>query len=69
MEKKIVIQKAREFAQRSLTGNIKNVNKEDYYMFLVSKFLLLKEMIIKKDSENNILYFSGEVERWKYVKR
>ena len=58
MEKKIVIQKAREFAQRSLTGNIKNVNKEDYYMFLVSKFLLLKEMIIKKDSENNILYFN-----------
>lgn len=58
MEKKIVIQKAREFAQRSLTGNIKNVNREDYYMFLVSKFLLLKEMIIKKDSENNILYFN-----------
>ena len=51
MEKKIVIQKAREFAQISLTGNIKNVNREDYYMFLVSKFLLLKEMIIKKDSE------------------
>lgn len=58
MEKKIVIQKAREFAQRSLKGNIKNVNREDYYMFLVSKFLLLKEMIIKKDSENNILYFN-----------
>lgn len=58
MEKKTVIQKAREFAQRSLTGNIKNVNREDYYMFLVSKFLLLKEMIIKKDSENNILYFN-----------
>ena len=57
MEKKIVIQKAREFAQRSLNGNIKNVNREDYYMFLISKFLLLKEMIIKKDSENNILYF------------
>lgn len=57
MEKKIVIQKAREFAQRSLNGNIKKVNREDYYMFLISKFLLLKEMIIKKDSENNILYF------------
>lgn len=57
MEKKIVIQKAREFAQRSLNVNIKNFNREDYYMFLISKFLLLKEMIIKKDSENNILYF------------
>ena len=57
MEKKIVIQKAREFAQRSLNGNIKKINREDYYMFLISKFLLLKEMIIKKDSENNILYF------------
>ena len=47
MEKKIVIQKAREFAQRSLNGNIKKINREDYYMFLISKFLLLKEMIIK----------------------
>lgn len=58
MEKKVVIQKARDFAQRSLNENIKNANREDYYMFLISKFLLLKEMIIKKDSENNILYFN-----------
>lgn len=57
MEKKVIIQKARDFAKRSLVGNIKNVNKEDYYMFLISKFLLLKETIIKKDSKNNILYF------------
>lgn len=57
MVKKIVIQKAREFAQRSLNGNIKNVNREDYYMFLISKFLLLKEMIIKKGFRKQYFIF------------
>ena len=58
MDKKTVIEKAREFAERSLSGNIKNVNKEDYFMFLISRFLLLKEKIIKKDSEKNEIYFN-----------
>jgi len=58
MEKKVVIEKAGDFAKRSLIGKIENINREDYYMFLVSRFLLLKEMIIKKDSENNVLYFN-----------
>lgn len=57
MNKEDSIKKAREFAKRSLTGKMGNVNQEDYYMFLISKFLLLKEMIIKKNSKEDILYF------------
>ena len=33
---------------------------EAFYMFSVSKFILLKERIIKKDSINNILYFDNK---------
>lgn len=58
MKKEVVIQKAREFAQKSLIGNIENVSREDYYIFLISKFLLLKEMIIKKDTKENVLHFN-----------
>lgn len=51
------IKRSREFAKRSITGNIGKINKQDYHMFLISKFLLLKEYIIKKDSRGKILYF------------
>lgn len=60
MEKQIILEKARDFAKRSLEKNNKRVSKDDYYMFLISRFLLLKEMIIKKDSENNEIYFDYE---------
>lgn len=53
LPKQDLIQRARDFALRSLNGDIKKGSKEDYYMFLVSKFLLFKEMVIKKDSKKN----------------
>ena len=64
---KINIDYARNFAERSIKGNIKGVTPDDYYMFLISKFLLLKESMIKKDFENNILYFNIEENR-QYLK-
>ena len=57
MNKKDVMQQARKFAEKSLQGSIENVEKKDYFMFLISRFLLLKETIIRKDSDNNTLYF------------
>ena len=35
-------------------------------MFSISKFILLKERILKKDSANNILYFNN-VKDAKYI--
>lgn len=35
------------------------LGQDAFYMFSVSKFILLKERIIKKDSKNNILYFNN----------
>lgn len=57
MDKKDVMQQARKFAEKSLQGSIEKVEKKDYFMFLISRFLLLKETIIRKDSDNNTLYF------------
>lgn len=58
LPKQVLIQRARDFALRSLNGDIKKGSKEDYYMFLVSKFLLFKEMVIKKDSTVHELHFN-----------
>ena len=54
--KTIRIEQARQFAQRALSGNIKNITKEDYQLFLISKFILLKESIIKNDINHNIYF-------------
>ena len=35
------------------------LGQDAFYMFSVSKFILLKESIIKKDSVNSILYFNN----------
>lgn len=42
------------------------LGKEAFYMFSVSKFILLKEKIIKKDSSNNIIYFNN-IKYKKYI--
>ena len=48
---------ARNFVKNSLSKNRISISQQDYYMFLISKFLLLKELIIKKDSVNDELHF------------
>ena len=48
---------ARQIADRFLNGKDTLLNKETFYMFSIAKFILLKEKIIKKDSNNNILFF------------
>lgn len=48
---------ARQIADRFLNGKDTFLNKEAFYMFSIAKFILLKEKIIKKDSNNNILFF------------
>lgn len=62
------IARAREFAKKSLEGNV-NANKDDYLMFQISKFILLKESMIKKDNDNEHkkIYFNIE-ENKKYLK-
>ena len=45
-----ILNKAREFARKCIFKGKKQVTGYDYFMFVVSKFLLLKESIIKKDS-------------------
>ena len=54
------IARARKFAHKSLKENLKGVSKGDYFTFQISKFLLLKESIIKKDCDNSKLYFNYE---------
>lgn len=61
-----LILKAREFVERVLSNDKNKVGKEHYYMFLISKFLLLKEYMIKKDAKNNILYFDYKKNK-KYI--
>ena len=61
------IARARNFAYKSLKGNINGGSKGDYFTFQISKFLLLKELIIKKDSKKNTIYFNYEQNR-KYLK-
>ena len=55
-----ILVKAREFARKSISKERKQVTEEDYFMFVVSKFLLLKESIIKKDSTRKIIKFDYE---------
>ena len=57
MEKEEIITRAREFAEKAVTTGTENYTKEDYFMFLISKFLLLKESIIKKNIEEGRLIF------------
>lgn len=63
----IKIARARDFAERSLNDNFNGANKDDYFMFQISKFLLLKESMIKKDSDNNRIYFNID-ENQEYLK-
>lgn len=51
------IKAAREFAESCILTSDINPKKEHYYLFLISRFLLLKEYIIKKDSKNSIINF------------
>ena len=55
------IKKAREFAERALKRNNSNPDDDDYIMFLISKFLLLKENIIEKNADKKELYFNYEI--------
>lgn len=55
---KKLLKSAKEFAQMALSKKINNLKPIHYSMFLISKFMLLKESIIKKDSEHQIIYFN-----------
>ena len=55
-----IILRAKEFAKRSLIGLKSETQKEDYVLLLISRFLLLKEKIIKKDFDKDEIYFNVE---------
>ena len=57
MKIKEIINKARSFAERNLYSIFQSADKDDYFLFQISKFLLLKEYVIKKDFKNKTLYF------------
>lgn len=63
---KNLIKLSRELVENLLNGNKQKLGKEYFFMFSISKFVLLKERILKKDSTNNILYFNN-VENAKYI--
>lgn len=65
-EMKELIKLSRELVENLLDGNKKKLGKEYYLMFTISKFILLKESILKKDSANKILYFNN-VKYAKYI--
>ena len=50
---------ARMITEKFLAEDNPHFGQDAFYMFSVSKFILLKERIIKKDSINNILYFDN----------
>lgn len=56
---KNLIKLSRELVENLLSGNKQNLGKEYFFMFSISKFILLKERILKKDSANNILHFNN----------
>ena len=66
MEKEEIITRAREFAEKAVTTGTENYTKEDYFMFLISRFLLLKESIIKKNIDEGKLIFDYK-ENGKYL--
>lgn len=56
---KNLIKLSRELVENLLSGNKKKLGKEYFFIFSISKFILLKERILKKDSANNILHFNN----------
>lgn len=56
---KKLIELSRELVENLFNGNKQKLGKEHFFMFSVSKFVLLKEKIVKKDSINNSLYFNN----------
>lgn len=63
---KSLIRLSRELVENLLNRNKQKLGKEYFFMFSISKFILLKERILKKDSANNILYFNN-VKDAKYI--
>ena len=63
---KSLIRLSRELVENLLNRNKQKLGKEYFFMFSISKFVLLKERILKKDSANNILYFNN-VKDAKYI--
>jgi len=47
---------SKKFAQRCINGEFGKADKIDYFMLQISKFLLLKESIIKKVSDKKIIF-------------
>ncbi len=61
-----LIKLSRELVENLLNGSKQKLGKEYFFMFSISKFVLLKERILKKDSLNKILYFNN-VKDAKYI--
>lgn len=63
---KNLVKLSKELVENLLSGNKQKLGKEHFFMFSISKFILLKEKILKKDSGNNILYFNN-IKNAKYI--
>ncbi len=63
---KDLIKLSRELVENLFNGKQQKLGKEYFFMFSISKFILLKEKILKKNSANNILYFDN-IKDGKYI--
>lgn len=57
---------SRKLTKQLLDGKKEKLGKEFFYMFSISKFILLKETILKKDSQEHILHFDN-IKNKKYI--
>ena len=48
------IMNARRFASKCISDKLKDLNPNEYYILQISKFILLKEKLIKKDRKSNL---------------
>ena len=55
----IVLVNARRFAEKCISDKLKNLTPNEFYILQISKFILLKEKLIKKDRNSN-LHFNYE---------
>lgn len=65
-DKDILIKLARELTDKFLNHKEYKLRKEHFIMFSISKFILLKEMLVKKDTRTNTLYFD-DIKNERYI--
>lgn len=56
-EQRLLIQKSKEFAERVLIDGVIEGSTEEYCIFVVGKFMLMKELVLQKNHETRTIVF------------